>query len=180
MTMRARVPAARRGIRNAPPNGRRYCWDAHSTSRRMTSRVMQLTAGQRCTAVGFIKQLYLDRLWSYELKVRAINSQSSVARVPLLCRGRHWCSWQLAEKYLFPLPAYRPDDQWLLLLRLYRLMYRLFNCSTFIQNIPSISLIALVFFLFSYLQTVHDTFRRILMLQIKLYDCILRCILVGD
>jgi hypothetical protein len=61
--------------------GRGYCRDALSTPRRTTSRVMQLTAGQRSAAVSFIKQLYLDRPRSYGLKVRAINSQSS-ERVP--------------------------------------------------------------------------------------------------
>lgn len=95
------------GAQNAylRPFGRGYCRDAHSTSRRTASRVMQLTAGQRCAAVGFIKQLYLDRPfgvtgWEYGLLTR------KAARECLpLCWDRCRCFWQLAEKCLLP-PAY--------------------------------------------------------------------------
>jgi len=73
------------------------------------SRVMQLTAAQRCMAVGFIKQLYLDRLWSYGLKVRAINSQSSV-RVLLVERDASASDNWLRNVY-FPCPPYRPYNQ---------------------------------------------------------------------
>lgn len=54
--------------------------------------------GQRCAAAGFIKQLYLDRLWSYGLKVRAINSQSSAR-----AEGDAGACGTPAEKYLFSL-----------------------------------------------------------------------------
>lgn len=73
-TTRARVPVERRGCaKTRTIRSQVLLGCALDTVR----HVMQLTAGQRCAAVGFIKQLYLDRLWSYGLKVRAINSQSS-------------------------------------------------------------------------------------------------------
>lgn len=95
-TMRARVPDERRGCaKTRAIRSQVLLGCALDTAR----RVMQLTARQRCAAVGFIKQLYLDRLWSYGLKVRTINSQSSAGSA----EGDAGASGTPAEKYLFSL-----------------------------------------------------------------------------
>lgn len=98
-TTRARVPVERRGCaKTRAIRSQVLLGCALDTAR----RVMQLTARQRCAAVGFIKQLYLDRLWSYGLKVRAINSQSSARAA----EGDAGASGTPAEKYLFSLDLY--------------------------------------------------------------------------
>lgn len=97
-TVRARVLVERREMQNAYRSVTGIV-GMHSRHRDARRRVMQLTTGQRCAAVGFIKQLYLDRPGVTGLKIRAINSQS--ARVLPLCWGNRWWFWQLAEKRLF-------------------------------------------------------------------------------